>query len=79
MPPFDRDRLRERNLRDQTEDRAAAAARSPAERLEHSVELSDFVRALSRATGAEASTPATDLAEKSRLYAHPLRILATSR
>jgi hypothetical protein len=75
--PFDRTRLRERNALDDAEDRAAAAHRSPAERVAMSLELSQLVRELSRATGsAQVADEATDLAEKARLYAAPLRILA---
>lgn len=78
-PPFDRGRLRERNVRDQAEERATAARLSPSERLEQTLELSQLVRALSHATGSDVSIPETDLVEKARLYAHPLRILATAR
>jgi hypothetical protein len=79
MLPFDRTRLRERNQRDQEADRADAAAHTPAERLEQAVELSELILALSRAAGSDTTVPATDLAEKARLYAYPLRILASAR
>lgn len=78
--PFDRERLRERNALDEAEDRADAARRSPAERVELSLSLSQLVRDLSRAAGtASAADEHDDLAEKARLYAAPLRILAARR
>jgi hypothetical protein len=78
--PFDRKRLRERNALDEAEDRADAARRSPPERVEFSLELSELVRDLSLATGAsEPADERADLAEKARLYATPLRILAERR
>lgn len=78
--PFDRARLRERNALDEAEDRADAARRSPAERVAISLELSQLVRDLSRAAGTEqAADRYDDLAEKARLFATPLRILAARR
>jgi hypothetical protein len=78
--PFDRARLRERNALDEAEDREDAARRSPAERVAVSLELSQLVRDLSRAAGTErAADRCDDLAEKARLYAAPLRILAARR
>ena len=75
--PFDRKRLRERNRLDEAEDRADAAQRSPPERVELSLELSQLVRDLSLATGAEEpADERADLAAKARLYAAPLRVLA---
>ncbi len=77
IPPFDRSRLRERNLLDEADARADAAALDPARRLEQALELSAFV--LAHATGADGSVPEADLADKARLYASPLRLLATRR
>ena len=78
--PFDRARLRERNALDDAEDQAAAAQRSPGERVELSLDLSQLVRELAHATGADrAAATHADLAEKARLYAAPLRILAARR
>ena len=78
--PFDRKRLQERNALDDAEDRADAARRSPPERVELSLELSQLVRELALATGANLPIDErADLAEKARLYATPLRILAARR
>jgi hypothetical protein len=78
--PFDRARLRERNALDDAEDQAAAAQRSPGERVEISLDLSQLVRDLAHATGADRAVARNaDLAEKARLYAAPLRILAARR
>jgi hypothetical protein len=78
--PFNRARLRERNVLDDAQDQAAAAERSPGERVEASLGLSQLVRDLAHATGADqAATADSDLAEKARLYAAPLRILAARR
>jgi hypothetical protein len=79
MIPFHRDKLRERNALDEAEEIAEAALKTPSERLARTLELSDLVSALSRATGARALAPPSDLAEKSRLYARPLRALLRAR
>jgi hypothetical protein len=50
------------------------------ERVELSLDLSQLVRELAHATGADqAAASHSDLAEKARLYAEPLRILAAGR
>jgi hypothetical protein len=78
--PFDRERLRERNALDDAQDRADARRRSPAARVESTLELSQLVRELSHATGSdELVDEDTELVEKARLYAAPLRILAARR
>lgn len=78
--PFDRARLRKRNALDDAEERSDAAQRSPAERVAISLELSELVRDLSRAAGTDRAAEEHDsLAEKARLYAAPLRILASRR
>ena len=78
--PFNRARLQERNALDEAEEQAAAAQRTPGERVEMSLDLSQLVRELARATGADQATSTrSDLAEKARLYAEPLRILAARR
>jgi hypothetical protein len=74
--PFDRSRLRERNALDLAQEIEEARTRSPAERLEQTLELSELTRALAQATGAEVPD---DLAEKARLYAEPLRVAARGR
>jgi hypothetical protein len=77
IPPFDRSRLRERNAIDDLEHRTEATSRSPAERVERALELSDLVRLLAHATGADQHIDdRSDLEEKARLYAEPLRLLA---
>jgi hypothetical protein len=76
--PFDRNRLRKRNAVDEADDRADAAMRSPTERVEITLQLSEAVRLFSRATGAPRQTSMdADLEEKARLYALPLRLLAS--
>jgi hypothetical protein len=78
--PFDRKRLQERNALDEAEDQADAARRTPPERVELSLELSQLVRDLALAAGANQPTNEhADLVEKARLYATPLRILAARR
>ena len=78
--PFKRDRLRERNAIDEAEDRADSALRSPAERVEITLQLSEAVRLFSHATGAPQHTHEdADLEGKARLYALPLRLLASRR
>jgi hypothetical protein len=79
LPLFDRAHLRERNALDDGEDQAAAAQRSPGERVEISLDLSQLVRDRAHATGADQAVAThADLAEKARLYAAPLRIRALS-
>ena len=78
--PFNRARLQERNALDEAEEQAAAARRTPGERVEMSLDLSQLVRELAHATGADqAAEMRSDLAEKAHLYAAPLRILAARR
>jgi hypothetical protein len=78
--PFDRERLRERNALDDAQDRAEARRRSPAERVESTLELSQLVRDLSHATGSDERVDReAELGEKARLYTAPLRILAAAR
>lgn len=75
--PFDRNRLRERNAIDELQHQDEAARQSPAEGVERTLEVSDLVRMLAHATGADESIEErADLEEKARLYAMPLRILA---
>lgn len=78
--PFKRDRLRERNAVDEAEDQADSALRSPAERVELTLQLSEAVRLFSHATGtAQPASVDADLERKARLYALPLRLLASQR
>jgi hypothetical protein len=78
--PFSRNRLRERNAIDAAEELAEARRRSPSERLEQTLELSNLVRELARATGADRlADEHADLEEKARLYAEPLRVLMRGR
>ena len=77
IPPFDRKRLQERNRLDDLDQVAEAAGQDPARGVERTIELSDFVRMLAHATGADQYVDAhSDLEEKARLYAEPLRLLA---
>jgi hypothetical protein len=77
IPPFDRKRLQERNAIDDAEQCAEASRRSPAEGVAQGIELSDFVRLLAHATGAnEATDRWSELEEKARLYTRPLWVLA---
>lgn len=78
--PFDRSRLRLRNALDDAEAIADAARRSPAERVQVSLDLSQLVRELARAAGTDQLVDyRADLAEKARLYVTPLRALAARR
>jgi hypothetical protein len=78
--PFKRDRLRERNAVDRAEDQSDSALRSPAERVEITLQLSEAVRLLSHATGApQHASEDASLEGKARLYALPLRLLASQR
>lgn len=77
--PFDRARLRERNLLDEAEEREAARALAPDEGLLATIALSQLVRDLARAAG-PLTEPVDagwgdDLAQKAHLYAEPLRLL----
>jgi hypothetical protein len=73
--PFDRRKLSARSERDDREARADARTRSTAERLAAGLGLSQFVLELGRAAGAGVGDREAELAEKSRLYAVPLRVL----
>jgi hypothetical protein len=77
--PFDRRRLRERNSVDEAEARADSALRNPMERVEITLQLSEAVRLFSHATGASRPSEHADLDVKARLYALPLRLLASQR
>ena len=72
LPPFDREALKERNASDLAAERARAASRSPAEGLLDTLELSELVRELARASNADC--PAShDLEAKADLYVRPLK------
>jgi hypothetical protein len=78
--PFDRRRPPQRNALDAAEERADAEGRSPSERVATSLGLAQLVGTLSRAAGTDEAADRHDtLAEKARLYALPLRILAARR
>lgn len=78
--PFDRARLRERNALDDAEDRADAARRTHAERVELGLSLSQLVHDISCGSGIAPVADALDtLAEKARLYVAPLRLLDARR
>jgi hypothetical protein len=68
--PFDRERLKQRNLRDAREDAASAAERSAEQSFVETLEVSEVVRQLALATGS--GTAAPDLEAKARLYVRPL-------
>jgi hypothetical protein len=75
IPPFDRARLAEKNALDEAEAIADAAAKTPEERIEETLELSELVRELARANGVDPAAGASDLAEKARLWARPMKLL----
>jgi hypothetical protein len=78
--PFKSGRLRERNAVDEAEDQADSALRSPAERVEITLQLSEVVRLFSHVTGApQHASEDADLEGKARLYALLLRLLAVQR
>lgn len=77
--PFDRARLAERNKVDEIEERDDTASMTAAERLEETLELSDWVRSLSEATGTDQLADENNRLEgKARLYALPLQLLDRS-
>ncbi len=78
MLPFDRRKLRARNERDERDARAEARAQTTAERFAAELDLSETVVELGRAAGLRVDRDA-ELAEKSRLYALPLRLVHRRR
>jgi hypothetical protein len=74
--PFDRGRLRERNLLDEVDEVASAQDMTPAERLAQGIELSDVARELALGLGNGELLEPDDLEEKARRHAEPLRRLA---
>jgi len=75
-PPPTSERLRERNLVDRRQEIEEAARRSPSERLQQTLEISELVRRLAGATGARRRSEGLGrLEEKARLLARPLRLL----
>jgi hypothetical protein len=74
--PFDRERMRERNLLDDIGEIGLAAAQSPAERLAATLTLSDLALAFLRGNpDAPALDRLHDLEEKARLWAAPLKAI----
>jgi hypothetical protein len=67
-----RSNLADRNARDRDDEIEAAGHASPSEAFLQTLELSELVRQLARATG---TVPPDDLAAKAQLYAWPLRVL----
>jgi hypothetical protein len=74
-PPFDRAKLAEKNARDAADAITDAAAKTPEQRIAETLELSELVRALARANGIDPASCPSDLAEKARLWARPMRLL----
>ncbi len=73
LPPTG-ERLVERNRLDRQQAIEEAAKLPPAERLRQTLELSELVRRLARATGASGES-GSSLEEKARLFARPLRLV----
>jgi hypothetical protein len=78
--PFDRRRLRQRSDLDERDELVSARDETPEERFLLSLELAELTRELAQAAGADWVTREyDDLAEKSRLYAVPLRAFMDRR
>jgi hypothetical protein len=72
--PFDRERMRERNLLDDIGEIELTAAQAPVERFESTMTLSNLALALFRGNpDAPALDRLEDLEEKARLWSVPLR------
>jgi hypothetical protein len=70
--PFDRDRMRERNLLDDIDEIANAAALTPEERLSRTLDLCEFAISLARANPDGVRVQSEPLAQKARLWTLPL-------
>lgn len=80
IPPVRREALARRLERDEADEVSESEAQSPAARVELALELSELARESAESLGAEwTRVPPDDLAEKARLYARPLAILAAAR
>lgn len=74
--PFDRERMRERNLLDDIGEIDLAVAQSPAERLAATLTLSDLALAFFRGNpDAPVLDRLEELEEKARLWAAPLKAI----
>ena len=74
--PFDRERMRERNLLDDIGEIELTAAQSPEERIADTLALSNLALAFFRGNpDAPVVDRLEDLKEKSRLWAAPLRAI----
>jgi hypothetical protein len=74
MLPFRREPLLERQRLDWEDERAAAAAEPPEERVLLALELSEVARAVAEGAGAAwALAPSDDLADKAARYGRALR------
>ena len=74
--PFNRDRMRERNLLDDISEIELTAAQSPAERFAATLTLSDLALAFFRGNpDAPVLDRLDDLEEKARLWAAPLKAI----
>ena len=72
--PFDRERMRERNLLDDIDEIEQAARQTPAERFAAGLALSDLAIAMLRGNpDAPVLDRLDDLEEKARLWAAPLQ------
>ena len=76
LPPFNRERLKQRNSIDAEQEAATSGDKTPAQRFADTLEVSEVVRELAAATGTEAAT--NDLESKARLYVRPLRAMMDS-
>jgi hypothetical protein len=75
--PFDRERMRERNLLDDIDEIEQAARQTPSERLAAGLALSDLAIAMLRGNpDAPVLDRREDLEEKARLWAAPLQASA---
>ncbi len=76
--PFNRERMRERNLLDDMDEIEQAAARSPVERLIAVLDLSDFCLSLARERRRDNPADREEaIEEKARLWGWPRRGLST--
>lgn len=76
LPPFDRERLKQRNSIDAKQEAATSGNKTAAQRFADTLEVSEVVRELAAATGTEVAT--NDLEAKARLYVRPLRAMMDS-
>ena len=71
--PFDRTRMRERNLLDDIDEIEQAARLTPEERFTRALDLCEFSLSLARANPEGVAAPSETLEEKARLWTLPRR------